>query len=458
MRAVLLLGLWVAATACGARSQLDRDDPLGIGGAGTVPASGGAGGMGTGGGGGQGGRPPMACTGLQVGLGPSYLEAPDPFFHTARPDLVGLEDDSVAWVTSLVPVESPGPAPHGIAHAKLSPWTGSALGATEPTLVAQVGGRSVVATETGRVGLYALGLAVEPPGPNADEMRVVRTVDPHVSYAPVPAGIQVVDDESEPELLVAMEDRLLFGWGIHSHPDGPSFLRLGRYRNVSNGNTTVESGCALGGIQAHAVEAHDGALIGATIALASGREPYACFDDDGIIGPPTRLQTGFVDGANLNLTVSEDEVLPEPILFLDVVGGPNRAWVIWQTDGSTSEQAPPVQARRLDATGTFAGPVIELTSGGYFPPYGVSAFGDGLAFVHIDAFDPGPPTLVLLVHDAEGERIAEASHPLPLGGFGSRFALRASPSRDALLIAWAEQGDADQANPTGFLRFDCVSR
>ena len=445
-RLLLILSLSLVL-GCGARSVLDAGAGAtsGQGGSGAMTGSGGAGGAPTGTGGSS-----LACASLEAGLGPTFLSWPDPFFHTARPDLVGLEDDGVAWVTSLVPVESPGPVPYDIGHAELRPWTGGALIGSEPRMVSMVGGRAVVATETGRVGLYALALDTdEVIGPGMG-MRVVRTVDPENDYTPVPNGVDVPAGPASPELLVEMDDGLLYGWQI-SPTGGAAYLGLARIGEEVELATSPESGCADPAIEVRAVPTSGGAIV----AAASGREPNSCFDD-GIPGPPRFLQTGFIDGETLLFDVTQSELFEEPIHFLDLVGGGDHAWAIWQTDGSLSEVPPPVRAARLDPNGVATAPSVEVLPSGYFPPYGITAMGDGFAIAYLDVFDAGPPLLMVAVFDENGQRLGEGSLPLDFFGFGQRLAAIASPDHDAVLVGFAASDGSPEADPTGFVRFDCV--
>lgn len=449
MRQITLILALSTVLGCGARSVLEIGN--GTTSAGGSAGTGGSGATGgSGGTGGDGGS--LSCSALEVALGPTFVSWPDPFFHTSRPDLVGLEDDGVAWVTSLIPVESPGPAPLGVGHGTLRPWGGSALIGSEPRMVSFEGGGSVVATETGRVGLYALALDMdEPPGPGNQPMRVVRTVDPETDYTPAPDGVAIAAGPSVPELIVEMDGDLLYGWEIQPS-GGAVYLGLARVGEEVELATSSESGCADPTLETRAVPTTGGAIL----ATTSGREPFSCFDDDGFPGPPRYLQTGHLDGEQLSFDVTQSELFDEPIQTLELVGGGDHAWVVWQTDGSLSEVPPPLSALRLDENGIATGPGVEVLPSGHFPPYGVATWGDGFAVAYFDAFDPGPPMLMVAVFDANGQRLGEGSLPLDFFGFGERLAVIASPDRDAVLVGFAAAGAGPDATPTGFVRFDCA--
>ncbi|MEZ4442671.1 MAG: hypothetical protein R3B72_26490 [Polyangiaceae bacterium] len=437
----VVLGLWLCA--CGARSTLEAAGEPAQGGGGV-----GGGGSGASGGGGDGGAPPVTCSGLEVGLGPAVLPWPDAFFHSIRPDLVGLEDDTVALLTGLAPVESPGPAPHAIGHVELRPWSGTALIAAEPQLVANFGGRSVVGTETGRVGLYALAMGGSPMGP-PQPMQVVRSVDPKVSYAPKPFGVEIPTGPAVPEMLVELEEGLLFGWQIQPS-GGNAYLGLARVADEVVVATSSDSGCAAFDLEARAVAAPGGALM----AVASGREAFACFNDDGVPGPPQRLQTGRVDNETLAFAVVEDLPLGEPIIYLEVLQSEGHVWVLYTTDGSTAEVAPPVFAQELAADGSFVGASITTTPSGMSGPYGAAALGSGFVVAFVDN-SAGAPTLVLRAFDGAGSLDAEGAVTLPGPVVGQQLAVRTSPSQDAALIAWSA-GTSGLPNPTGLVRFDCL--
>jgi hypothetical protein len=451
MRLLPLASGALVLLACGGRSTLGVGDGSATASGGSGSGSGSGSGASTGVGGGTGGQPPTSCNALQLGFGPTMLPYVDPFFHSARPDLVGLESTTTALVVALVPVESPGPPPFGVAHVSLSPWTGNNLIAAEPQQVSQLGGRSFVATETGRVGLYAMGLNFSFTGPGQSALRVLRTLDPQQSYGPDPPGVEVPVGPARPELVVDTPDGLVFGWEILPS-DQNAYLGLARIGEELELATSSESGCAQYGLEVRAAPRGPETLI----AMASGRAAYSCFDDDGIPGPPVRLQTGTLDPESLAMAIVEDEVLSEPLQFVELVSDASGSWVVYQTDGSTALQPPPLFAQRVDDAGAFVGPAIDATMSGLFPPYGVTAIGGGFAVAYLDVFDPGPPTLVVRVFGDDGALWAETSVTLSSFIQSERLALATSPSDDAILVAFAASGEG-QANPTGLVRFDCVS-
>ena len=132
--------------------------------------------------------------------------------------------------------------------------------------------------------------------------------------------------------------------------------------------TLSESGCAAPELIARGAPGDEAVIL----AMAAGREPFSCFDDDGIIGPPTRLQTAFVFPDSLFVEVVSDFEIGEPIIYLDVVPRPGGAWVLWQSDGSISTFPPPVFAMAVDDFGFPTGQSFEALPGGYLPPYGVA--------------------------------------------------------------------------------------
>jgi hypothetical protein len=146
----------------------------------------------------------------------------------------------------------------------------------------------------------------------------------------------------------------------------------------------------------------------------------------------------------------------EAIMHLAMAPASFGAWLVFQTDGATSETVPPVVAARLGPDGEPlpGDQYIPLTPGGYVPvAIAVAALGDTLAFVWVDVIDPGPPVIIVQLVRPDGSLGPATSFPTneawPLG----RVRLLGSPAGNSLLVAWEAYADDYRV---AMARIDCV--
>ncbi|NUP13638.1 MAG: hypothetical protein HOW73_46985 [Polyangiaceae bacterium] len=203
---------------------------------------------------------------------------------------------------------------------------------------------------------------------------------------------------------------------------------------------TFDSGCASSDVRAGTIARDDGFLL----AFSSGRDWGTCLLDDGIPGPPTRIQTERRGGPP-GVAPGADIVMPEPIAELTMVQRrPEGGWVVVRTDGSTSFQPPPIVGIPVDDAGFAASqPVVLVPEGATVGPIAASAFGDGLAVAWVAASpDPVAPDIGVRVFDRDGNLLAETSLSTSAAFLSpnERLSLIESPSHDALLLGWSSAG------------------
>ena len=132
------------------------------------------------------------------------------------------------------------------------------------------------------------------------------------------------------------------------------------------------------------------------------------------------------------------------------------AWLVFQSDGSTSETVPPVVAMRLDTAGKPL-PGQQYTPvmpGGVVPPaIAVAALGDNLAFAWLDVIDPGPPVIALQLVLSDGSLGPATSFPTNEAWATGRLRLLASPGQNSLLVAWETLADDSRV---WLARIDCA--
>lgn len=144
-------------------------------------------------------------------------------------------------------------------------------------------------------------------------------------------------------------------------------------------------------------------------------------------------------GAHLERTQGQRFVNSEPAVHLALAPASFGAWVVFQTDGSTSRSAPPVVAARLDAGGKAMSPgePTPVSPGGVImPDVAVASLGDTLAVAWIDAIDPSAPVIVLQLVRPDGTLGAATSIPTNAAWYTGALQLLPSAAGDALLLAW----------------------
>ena len=203
-------------------------------------------------------------------------------------------------------------------------------------------------------------------------------------------------------------------------------------------------------------------------AVPSGAGFLAAFTEPNSMEPcnPQSLAPGTILGVarygaesgDVSLTYSVGAKLDfaEPLVHVAMAPASFGAWLVFQTDGSTSETQPPVYAAQIDTTGNLlaGSDLIALTPGGYQPPdLAVAALGDTLAFAHIDAIDPSAPTVVLQLVTPDGQLGPTTSIPTNDAWYYYGLRLLASPAGNSLLVGWETYSLYDRIALT---RVDCV--
>lgn len=99
--------------------------------------------------------------------------------------------------------------------------------------------------------------------------------------------------------------------------------------------------------------------------FASGRAWGVCLNNDDPVGPPERVQIERWDteGTITRHFVAE-RFAGEPLAVIALAPRPGGAWLVTQTDGSTSRTYPAVIGTPLDEKGDIAGPDVVLLPDG----------------------------------------------------------------------------------------------
>jgi hypothetical protein len=444
-----LFALGLLVTACGARTPLDDPgDPSagvgGDGGAGAAPSGGGGEGA-------AGAAPPLSCDGLFVDGEPlrdSALQG-----DTEREidaGIVAVDDGRVMVFHTLVNDLAEGRAVRAATLDAWGPWPQSLgpphfiTGAVREGMLAAQGFAQDAAL---LLPLLSLGT------PGAVIPGIATAVAPATPYMEVPYEylFELPGLPGYGASFTTSRDGTAFvGWGADA--DGTTFLG----QLVTDASGTVidgpwfESGCAQGRVRADVIAVEGGYLS----AFSSGRGLVECFNDDGIPGPPTRLQVGWWRGGS-GMAWQYEETLPEPITTVELVPRGDGAWLLHQTDGSTSLTYPSVVATALGPDGVPTGPSFSAVEDGRtFGPVAAAPFGRGFALAWVEAIDPSAPTVFVRVFDEDGTLRAEGAYDTsPAFLVPSRISLVSSPNEDALIVAWEA---ADEERRVVAARFACV--
>ena len=394
-----IVGATVCAAAC-SRSSLQTahgNRPSGAGGAGD-------GGSASAGAGGQAGGccAVLVPDGEPIGATPFPLPLSAPALAPLPPGLAVVERDDASGALSFEP---------------LSAWTANwplTLGAAQDT--GQAAASFVVGTGLGGPALLAAAppLGVFLAGPEA--------------FGASGTWQQIAWGTYEPALVAALPQSWLAGLGSSAG----SLVSLGLCEVQPDLSTGCDwdVACALGGRLPAAAAPVDGAVIA---GVASGKDWGGCPDPD-MPGPPTRLHVVRVEGAHA-LSLGATLVTGEPIAHVEVVSRVGGAWVVYQTDGSTSEQPPAVLAQRVDATGLLVGePTAAVPDGECEGIFAAAPFGDGLVVAWLRP--AGAPGLGVRVIEQSGSLGPGGALDLPGPLSHDRIGVAASPTADAVVVVF----------------------
>lgn len=201
---------------------------------------------------------------------------------------------------------------------------------------------------------------------------------------------------------------------------------------------------------------------GQLVAVSSGA-PFGECDSAPTFGPPTRLQVGHFK-LGISGALGAEIELPEPVAHLALAPravtaeGPGGAWLVYQSDGSTSLTPPPVMAARLDALGALVGEPFAVTPDGATQgPIAAAALGERLVVVWYDAIDPGPPSLVAQLVEPDGSLGPSAWLTSEPWIDPSRLALLGSPDGKQFVVAWTSSSSGPEERRVRIARFGCAA-
>jgi len=440
MRAALLPTFALLLAACGARSTLvpsDSASTRGNGGAGGASSSSVTSGSSSSASSSVGGGYP-GCDALVV-VDPVAV-APTPTL--ARAPEIGLPDQSGEVFLSFI--EATFDAPGALRAVRMAPfveWPPPEFGAfldLDTDIFDYV-------TGPGPAGPVALLRHASGGG----EALLATTFLPHIE------GIGLFSGGDDLLFVTAIPDRY-FAAQADEVP-GYNVLDVGSYQPNSLPQSEDPYVCITSRVLGAAVPSGTGFL--AAFAEPNPPKPATCdplFPLPGSVVSLMRYESPAGFGSFLDRKQGERLGAVEPLVHLKMAPASFGAWVVFQTDGSTSRVQPGVVALRVDtgAQQLVPGEIIRVSPDGVtWGPIAVAALGDALVVAWVEAIDPSAPTIMVQIVAPDGTLGAATSIPTNVAWLKDRLRLQASADARGILVAW--ESDLGAAL-IGLARIDCI--
>jgi len=449
------MALLALGTLACARSELElgRLGPggIGIGGTTTSSAGGAAGSGGHGGGGGAGGGGGVAgswaCEALVVTgelrqLGP-----------TVNPSMFGSSaDGSRVTVAAHMNLVYGFPPLTNVHHTSFEPW--GAWPSQDPSqgFLVQPLGREELAAAPMDDGSFALLYGVDTPnGPSP--ARLAPRV-PIAAQGTGPVELPLTSGPSSPRFL-AHDGGTAHFFGV-AEPGTSSVALLGGWTDTPPGGTPLwidkTVGCADDRVVADAVFVAPDRWVLAVAAPIQDCAPNLA----PAAGSRRWLTTSVFHGFAGPQSPGVEWFAGQSVEGLDLAPGPGKIWLSFRRAGG------PIEVAALSSNGTQEAEPVSITHPDEEPfEHAITAFGPGAAIAFVDRA-PEHYRVVVRVLDAQATPVATLALPspdeFPNAGAWGRPAIIASPSGDALLVAWTDwNGYNDAAVEGHVVRLECGS-
>lgn len=384
--------------------------------------------------------------------------------HESRPRLVPATEDASLVSVALGRQMAEGPAspPIRIVHAEFAPWGEWPSSLGQEYQVFWSGGDSYAvapAAPGSQPGLAALFYL--PTGDFPSDMYLAPLVKAQAEYDWYPEGVQW--DAWEPAWATALARgssghlaAYQLGLGGGRGPD--THLSLALVDATAGVKVIDHVACADARFPAETVPVKGGFLV----ATASGRPFGTCSLGDEIPGPADEIQVTWVVEATGELVLGATFQEPDPlahIAHIALARRPEGAWLVWQSNGASAFQPPPVRAVRLAELGGVAGSVFQVTDDGETTgPIAAAALGKKLAVAWVDAADPSFPAIRVELFDEAGALVTSTSVLLgPAWIYEPSLSLLPSPDGSKLLLSWPDLDSSGAAvSRVRVARFTCA--
>lgn len=277
--------------------------------------------------------------------------------------------------------------------------------------------------------------------------RLIDSFLPQVKFVDTP-----LTDEGDPQFVAAIVNRTF--WGAVRDVGMYEVLHLGSYQPGSIPQSDQPLTCAKTKLQALAQPSNNG-------FIAAMLEPNLPNNTCDPLNPTmasnvsiSRYDSDDALGSTLKPSQGWRFTMDEPVVNLGLArtsdGG---AWVVFQTDGSTSVAIPPAFAARALPSGYVIGDgaMDPISPGGaILRDLATAALQDTLVAAWIDAIDPSAPVILIQLHDLGKPMGLSTSIPTNDAWYDGDLQLVVSNEKRSMLVAWTSQ------SITAFARVDCV--
>ena len=254
----------------------------------------------------------------------------------------------------------------------------------------------------------------------------------------------------KPLYAVDVGSRTLYGF------DEGGFLNVGSYADPAFAASHGPSICLGTKTLASAMLKGSNVVVAYADSSVPGQSCFSQVPQPGLSLVTMRYEATETADASFNLV--EAAVLPqvEPLLHLELAPTGFGAYAVYQTDGSTSEDMPPIQTYLLDHSGELqpgaSGPIALTGSGIFTNTVAAAAMEDDLVIAWVDSVDPSAPTILVRRVRADGDVLAETAIPTNSAWISGKVRMVTSPDQRSLLLAWT----ADVNKSVGVAKVACT--
>lgn len=256
-----------------------------------------------------------------------------------------------------------------------------------------------------------------------------------------------------PMFAVGAPNRYLYADG-----DGNGFLTVGSYQPGGLPQDEAPMTCLSSPAIGAAVSKGEGFVAAYTESDPPGQSCLSQVPQPGRAIVTMRYEPlSNEPGAPLEVTTEEVLVHAEPVAHLALASTGFGAWLVYQTDGSTSEVMPAIQARLLDHGGKlqpFASGPFPVSPQGITTPEVIAAnLDDALALLWVDTTVPDAPTLFVQRVEGDGSLGASIAVPTNVASLSGRVRMIATSDARSLIVTW----EGDGATSVALAKIDCVN-
>lgn len=252
-----------------------------------------------------------------------------------------------------------------------------------------------------------------------------------------------------PLYTVDIGDRTLYAF------DEGGFLNVGSFADPAFAASHGPPICLSSKTLASAVLKGDAVVVAYADSIAPGQSCFAQVPAPGMSLVTMRYTATDVPDASFDLV--EAAVFPQdaPLIHLELVSTGFGAYLVYQTDATSSDPMPPIRMYRLEHGGELqpgAGPFALTGSGVATSTIAASAMEDDVVVAWVDSVDPSAPTILVRRSGLNGIIVAETSIPTNAAWLSGKLRMVTAHDQRSLLLAWT----ADVNKSVGVAKVTCT--